>query len=128
MIVVATGAQRVSSRPSILYGQDQRVITQTELRGDARRQPDCAQQACDSVVMIQCVGSRDDGAPLLLARLLRRGGEERARAQGAEPRAPTSTSSTATSAPTGCKELYYRKAREQGVMFIRFDAETAARR
>ena len=57
VIVVATGAQEYQPT-EYLYGQDDRVMTQLELgrpaRGPRRR------RSCRSVVMIQCVGSRNE--------------------------------------------------------------------
>ncbi|MDD1756441.1 MAG: FAD-dependent oxidoreductase, partial [Methanomassiliicoccales archaeon] len=57
-IIVATGAQEY--RPTEhLYGEDKRVITQAELEERLSRGPIDAKR----VVMVQCVGSRNDQAP-----------------------------------------------------------------
>jgi len=113
---VATGAGEYQPE-GFLFAQNERVITQRTLEeklenGFAPR----------SVVMIQCVWQPRQGPPLLLARLLRRGGQERDRAQGTEP--PRAHHNSYRDIRTyQFKEEYYRKAREMSVRFIHFPDE-----
>jgi len=59
VIIVATGAKEYEPR-EFLYGENTRVVTQVEL-GDRLAQKSVSD--LDSVVMIQCVGSRNDERP-----------------------------------------------------------------
>jgi heterodisulfide reductase subunit A len=58
-LIVATGAEPATTS-EYLYGTHQRVLTQIEL---ASRIPDLQPADFQSVVMIQCVGSRDESHP-----------------------------------------------------------------
>jgi len=59
--IVATGAEEF--KPSMyLYGEDPRVVTQLELEEEIQAGSERLNQ-CNTLVMIQCVGSRDDERP-----------------------------------------------------------------
>jgi heterodisulfide reductase subunit A len=58
IIIVATGAEEYTPT-EYLYGQDPRILTQHELEQNLAR----GQFKAKSVVMIQCVGARNDGNP-----------------------------------------------------------------
>ena len=97
--IIATGADEY--RPTeYLYGQDDRVLTQLELEeriagGDERL------RGAQSLVMIQCVGCRQEDRNYCARICCSQADQERAEAQGAQPGAWTSTSSSATCGPTG---------------------------
>jgi len=59
VVVLATGANEYVPT-EFLYGQDSRVITQIELAGRLEKE---GSAGLDSVVMIQCVGSRNEANP-----------------------------------------------------------------
>jgi heterodisulfide reductase subunit A len=61
VIVVATGAEEYHPK-EFLYGQDARVITQKELEEWIVLHPDKLKDL-KNVVMIQCIGSRNEGRP-----------------------------------------------------------------
>ena len=79
-VIVATGAEEYKPQ-EYNYGQDQRVMTQLELE-DKLANGDF--KAC-SVVMMQCVGSREKSRRLLQSGLLLTGGEKCPEDQGEEP-------------------------------------------
>ena len=83
VVIVATGAKEYQPK-EYLYGQDDRVMTQRQLEerlasGDSFLAANG--RGPKTVVMIQCVGSRDEDATLLLARVLQPGDQERSHDQ-----------------------------------------------
>lgn len=60
-VIIATGAEELKPAGKYGYGDNPRVITQQELEGLLAT--DTLQQAPSAVVMIQCVGARDDTRP-----------------------------------------------------------------
>jgi heterodisulfide reductase subunit A len=120
VVVVATGAQEIRPK-EYLYGQDERVITQRELEkymasGDLTKQP------VRSVVMIQCVGSRDE-EHTYCSRICCT--EAIKNALAIKERSPsTDVYILYRDIRTfGFKEQYYRQAREQGVVFLQWDKD-----
>ena len=110
VIVVATGAEEYSPK-GFLYGQDPRVMTQTELRvkvGDDK--------VTGRVAMIQCVGSRNAEVPYCSRLCCNQALKDAValREQGAEV-----TVFYRDIAAYG-KVDYYRLAKEAGVQFVRF--------
>ncbi|MFW6159848.1 MAG: FAD-dependent oxidoreductase [Acidobacteriota bacterium] len=111
VIILATGAKEYTPQ-GFLYGQDPRVITQTELKEkfDGKRTGIHA-------VMIQCVGSRNNEHPYC-SRVCCNQALKNAlflKEKGAEV---TILFRDITSYG---KENYYQKAKESGVKFIRFE-------
>ncbi len=119
-VVIATGGQEYRP-PEYLYGQDQRVLTQLELENRLVNDPDSLPPE-PRVVMIQCVGSREPehqycsrlccGAAVKNALKLK---ELRPRARIFVLYRDIRTYSF--------KEVYYKKARDLGVLFCRYDLE-----
>ena len=113
VVVVATGAEEFSPK-EFLYGQDERVITQRELE----RQLDNG-FAADRVVMIQCVGSRCEERPYCsrtcCTEAVRNALDIKAQRPSCEVIVLYRDMRT-----YGFRELYYRQAREKGVIFVRF--------
>jgi heterodisulfide reductase subunit A len=119
-IIVAIGANQHKPK-EYLYGEDARVMTQLELEkklieGNGSVKND------KSIVMIQCVGSRDDEHPycsriccstaIANANLLK---EENPDCEVYVLYRDVRT--------YGFREHYYNKARDKGVMFIRWEPE-----
>jgi heterodisulfide reductase subunit A len=116
VVVVATGAKE--SRPAeYLYGENNRVITQLELE---RRLADFPR--CKTVVMIQCVGSRE-GERRYCSRVCC-GQAVRNAAFIKRARPGTEVYVLYRDIRTyGLAEEYYGQARELGVMFERYELD-----
>lgn len=118
VIIVATGAAE-HTPTEYLYGEDQRVITQTQL---SDRLADKGAEDLDTVVMIQCVGSRNEERPNC-SRICCQSAVKNALA--------VKKSSPETQVFVlyrdmrlyGQMENYYTEARKQGVVFVRFDKD-----
>jgi heterodisulfide reductase subunit A len=127
VVVVATGGEE--NKPTeYLYGRDQRVITQLDLEAmlasetkgteDGRPFP----EHCNRVVMIQCVESRVQERPYCSRVCC---GEAIKNAIKIKENSPnTDVFVLYRDIRTyGFKEDYYRKAREQGVIFIPYEVD-----
>jgi len=121
VIVVATGAQQIEPR-EYLYGQDERVITQRELEEMLASNVQSPMSNVQSVVMIQCVGSRDEEHPYCSRVCCT---EAIKNALAIKERAPqTDVTILYRDIRTfGFKERYYREAREKGVVFLEYDKD-----
>ena len=118
VVIVATGAGEYAPK-EFLYGEDERVLTQTQL---SDRLAEKGASDLDSVVMIQCVGSRNDERPNC----------SRICCQSAVKNA---LAIKKTSPDTqvfilyrdmrmyGLMEDYYTEARKMGVIFIRYQKD-----
>ena len=123
-VIVATGAQEYRPK-EYLYGEDERVITQLELERRLLVVDDFVsspQKGPGTVVMIQCVGSRDEERPYC-SRLCCT--EAVKNALKIKELSPTSHIYVLYRdiRTYGFKESYYTKARKQGVVFIRYDSD-----
>ena len=117
IVIVATGAQEY--RPQeYLYGQDPRVMTQLELEekltnGDFKG---------ERIVMIQCVGSREEPraycSRVCCSQAVKNALKIKQRNQHTDVFVLNRDVRT-----YGFNEAYYRKAREAGVRFIRFEED-----
>jgi len=122
VIVIATGAKEYEPT-EYLYGEDERIVTQLEL-GDILEEKGAA--GLESVVMIQCVGSRNEENPNC-SRICCQNAVKNALAikkQNAEAQIYVLYRDIRT---YGLMEDYYTEAREKGVIFIRFDREAPPR-
>ncbi|MDZ7270479.1 MAG: FAD-dependent oxidoreductase [candidate division KSB1 bacterium] len=120
VVIVATGAAEYQPR-EYLYGRHRKVLTQTEFEGKlAKGKIDPARLKC--VVMIQCVGSRDERRPycsrICCAQALRNA----LAIKSANPEAAVYVINRDIMT-YGFAEEYYTKAREAGVVFLRYDPE-----
>ena len=119
IIIVATGAKEYQPK-EYFYGDDDRIILQSELEKILNTNGKINDKK--SIVMIQCVGSRNDEHPYcskmccaeaiknaLLIKKLNHSSEVIILFRDIRT--------------YGFKEKYYRKAREEGVIFLRFDDE-----
>jgi len=118
VVVVATGARQMEPR-EYLYGQDERVITQRELE---LRITNDELRNLQSVVMIQCVGSRSEEHPYC-SRICCT--EAIKNALAIKERKPqTDVYILYRDIRTyGFKERYYREARQKGVIFLQYDKD-----
>jgi heterodisulfide reductase subunit A-like polyferredoxin len=118
VIIVATGAKEYEPK-EFLYGEDKRVVTQTEL-GDRLAQKGASD--LDTVVMIQCVGSRNEERPNC-SKICCQGAVKNAldiKKQNPEAQVFILYRDIRT---YGLLEDFYTEARKQGVIFIRFDRD-----
>jgi heterodisulfide reductase subunit A len=126
VVVVATGAQEhVPSE--YMFGQDDRVITQSELEKmifdpESSRRLENAR----SIVMIQCVGSRDDDHPYCSRICCTQAVKNALLLREVNPDVNTYVLYR-DMRTYGFREDYYRKAREAGVIFIRYEEEQRPR-
>ncbi len=130
VVIVATGAKQYQPT-EYLYGQDDRVLTQRELEarlaggngflasngnGSAKK----GAKNGKTVVMIQCVGSRESDHPYCSRVCCADAVKNALKIKALSPE--TNVYVAYRDIRTyGFKESYYTKAREQGVMFVRYD-------
>ncbi len=119
VVIVATGG--VESKPTeYLYGQDERVITQREL--EEKLADSCQPSAVNSVVMIQCVGSRDENRPYCSRICCSQAVKNALKLKEKSPE--TEIYILYRDMRTyGFREEYYYQARKAGVIFIRYDEQ-----
>jgi heterodisulfide reductase subunit A-like polyferredoxin len=118
--VIASGA--VEYKPTeYLYGEDSRVITQIELENQLEEQSDLLGDA-PTVVMIQCVGSREPEHPYCSRVCCGYAVQNAIKIKELRPQAQVFILYRDIRT-YGLKELYYKKARDLGVQFIRFEPE-----
>ena len=119
VIVVATGAKEYNPT-EYLHGQDERVMTQVEL---AHVLEEKGASHLASVVMIQCVGSRNEDYPECSRICCQNAVKNALRIKELNP--DTQVYVLYRDMRTyGLLEDYYTRAREKGVIFIRFNQET----
>jgi heterodisulfide reductase subunit A len=120
-IIVATGARAATPR-EYLYGQNARVITQQEF--EVRLANNLQSEICNlkSAVMIQCVGSRDESRAYCSRICCQQAIKNALKLKELNPRAQIVVLYRDIRA-YGFKEDLYRRAREQGVLFLRYDLD-----
>jgi heterodisulfide reductase subunit A-like polyferredoxin len=121
VIVVATGAQQIEPR-EYLYGEHPRVVTQRDLEEMLAANVESRISNLQSVVMIQCVGSRDEEHPYCSRVCCT---EAIKNALAIKERAPEADVYILYRdiRTFGFKERYYREAREKGVVFLEYDKD-----
>jgi heterodisulfide reductase subunit A len=120
VIVIATGAKQIEPQ-EYLYGQDPRIITQRELEEQITNHKSRITD-CRSIVMIQCVGSRDDAHPYC-SRICCTEAVKNALALKEQNPETAVTILFRDVRTFGFKERYYREAREKGVVFLQYEPE-----
>lgn len=121
-IIVATGAEEFKPK-EYLYGEDPRVMTQLEFEEKlSTKKLATSDERRATVVMIQCVGSRDDERPYCSRVCCSEAIKNAIKLKEQNPDANIYILYRDVRA-YGFKEAYYRKAREMGVIFIRYDKE-----
>jgi heterodisulfide reductase subunit A len=115
VIIVATGGEEYHPN-EYLYGKDPRVLTQLELE---KRIAVDGEEKFGNVVMVQCVGSRCDDRPYCSRMCC---GEAVKNALIIKEKDPDANVYVLfrDMRTYGLTEEYYRKARENGVVFIRY--------
>jgi heterodisulfide reductase subunit A2 len=123
-VIVATGAQEYEPR-EYLYGEDERVLTQLQLEQRLVAVEDflvAPGKGLGTIVMIQCVGSRDEERPYCSRLCCTEAVKNALKIKEVSP-------STAVYVlyrdirTYGFRESYYTKARQKGVVFIRYDVD-----
>lgn len=118
VIVVATGAEE--SRPTeYLYGEDDRVLTQLDLEKKLAEKKSFAKQ---TIAMIQCVGSRDDAHPYCSRICCTDAIKNALKIKEKHPDAQIFILYR-DMRTYAFKETYYEKAREQGILFVRYSKD-----
>jgi heterodisulfide reductase subunit A-like polyferredoxin len=119
-IVIATGARQIEPK-EYLYGQDSRVVTQRELELLITNQQ-IKSANLRSVVMIQCVGSRDEEHSYC-SRICCTEAIKNALALKEQNPEVAITILFRDVRAFGFKERYYTQAREKDVVFVRYEPE-----
>ena len=122
VVIVATGAKEYQPK-EYLYGQDERVMTQRQLEerlasGDAFLAANG--RGPKTILMIQCVGSRDDERPYCSRVCCSQAIKNALKIKTLSPE--THVYILYRDIRTyGFKESYYTEARKKGVIFIRYE-------
>jgi heterodisulfide reductase subunit A len=117
VVIVTTGAKEY--QPSeYLYGQNENVILQSEFEKHLNNNDDIKKKK--SIVMVQCVGSRNDEHPYCSKMCCAEAIKNALLAKERNPEAEI-VILFRDIRTYGFKEKYYRLAREKGVIFIRYD-------
>jgi len=118
--ILATGA--VEWKPTeYLYGEDPRILTQLELEERISKQPGEVSQA-NQIVMIQCVGSRNEERPYCSRTCCATAVKNALKIKELNPHAKI-TILYRDMRTYGLMESYYAKARNQGILFIKYEPE-----
>jgi len=125
VVIVATGAQEYKPK-EYLYGQHERVLTQLELEQRLSTNGNWLEtdknQKPRNIVMIQCVGSRDDERPYCSRVCCTEAVKNALKIKELSPE--TNVYILYRDVRTyGFSESYYTKARQQGVIFMRYDED-----
>jgi heterodisulfide reductase subunit A-like polyferredoxin/siroheme synthase (precorrin-2 oxidase/ferrochelatase) len=118
VIIVATGAEEFKPT-EYLYGKDDRVMTQLELEKQLAHGVNFGKK---TMVMIQCVGSREEKRPycsrICCTDAIKNALKIKERHPNAEVYILYRDMRT-----YGFKEMLYEKARDKGIIFIRYNEE-----
>jgi heterodisulfide reductase subunit A len=120
VVVVATGALAVEPI-QYLYGKDKRVLTQRQFE-ERLVSNDPSLRTLRSVVMIQCVESRDEDRPYCSRVCCSTAVKNALKFKGINPGANIHILYRDVRT-YGLKELRYREAREKGVLFCRYEKD-----
>jgi heterodisulfide reductase subunit A len=119
-VIVATGAKEAKSE-EYLYGEAKNVITQLELE-ERLKIFDASLINSRTIVMIQCVGSREEKRPYCSRICCSQAIKNALRLKDANPDLQIIIIYRDIRT-YGFREEFYRKARERGIIFIRYDIE-----
>ena len=118
--IVATGTEEFKPA-AYLYGQDPRVVTQLELEQEIHAGSESLKN-CGTIVMIQCVGSRDEERPycsrICCSQAVKNALKLKEQNPGMDIYVLYRDMRT-----YAFKEDYYRQTAEKGVVFIRYEKE-----
>ncbi len=119
-LILATGGKEVAPK-GYLYGKDPRVMTQRELEKMLHRRDEKLKDI-HSVVMVQCVGSRDEEHPYCSRICCNHAVKNGLKLKEMNPNVNVYVLYRDVRT-YGFYESYYHAAREKGVLFIRYDLE-----
>jgi heterodisulfide reductase subunit A len=119
-LIFATGGKEIVPK-EYLYGEDSRVITQRQLEKMIHLN-DQGLRDLHSVVMVQCVGSRDEEHPYCSRICCGHAVKNALKLKEKEPGMNIYVLYRDVRT-YGFYETYYHEAREKGVIFIRYDLE-----
>ncbi|PIV19936.1 MAG: heterodisulfide reductase [Deltaproteobacteria bacterium CG_4_8_14_3_um_filter_45_9] len=119
-LILATGGKEITPK-GYLYGEDSRVITQRQLEKMAHLNDERLKDV-HSVVMIQCVGSRDEEHPYCSRICCSHAVKNALKLKEKDPRINIYVLYRDVRT-YGFYETYYHEARGKGVIFIRYDLE-----
>ena len=120
VVIVATGAQEYEPN-EYLYGTDERVVTALDL--EEKIAQDAGELSdCKSVVMIQCVGSREPDYMYCSRNCCAHAVKNALKLKEINPSINVYVLYR-DMRTYGFLEEYYQKAREKGVIFIRYDLD-----
>jgi heterodisulfide reductase subunit A len=117
-IIVATGAKEFKPEGQYLYSHDARVMTQLEFDKKLHDEGFSG----DNLVMIQCVGSREEGREYCSRVCCTEAIKNAIKVKELNPDANVYVLYRDIRT-YGFREKFYRDAREKGVLFIRYTAE-----
>jgi heterodisulfide reductase subunit A-like polyferredoxin len=121
VVIVATGARE--ARPKeYLYGEDDRVITQLELEQRIVGADATKLARLKNVVMIQCVGSRDEERPYCSRVCCQDAVKNALKLKELNPKVNVYVLCRDVRT-YGFLEEYYQRARDLGVVFVRYEPE-----
>lgn len=118
--IVASGASAITPRGLYGYGDDERVLTQLDL--EERLEQNGRLEGVRSLTMVQCVGSRTEDNPACSRVCCTQAVKNALWIKSVHPEIQI-TVLYRDIRTYGMRELDYRKARRQGVLFVRFDEE-----
>ena len=119
VVIVAAGAREHVPK-EYLYGKDSRVVTQTRFEGMLAAGDAAGIGRLKSVVMIQCVGSRDDAHPYCSRICCGTAVKNATWLRELNPKARVHVLYRDMRV-YGLNERLYCQAREKGVVFVRYD-------
>ena len=119
VVVVATGA-RESTPTEYLYGEDERVVSGLEF--EAMVEESAPEDLPDRVVFIQCVGSREEGHMYCSRVCCQETVKNAVALKEKKPKAEVYVLCRDVRT-YGFAETYYQRARELGVLFLRYDPD-----
>ena len=119
-LILATGGKEIAPK-GYLYGEDSRVMTQRQLERMIHLN-DKRLEDVHSVVMIQCVGSRDEEHPYCSRICCGHAVKNALKLKEKDPGMNVYVLYRDVRT-YGFYEIYYHEAREKGVIFIRYDLE-----
>ncbi|MBN2153742.1 MAG: CoB--CoM heterodisulfide reductase iron-sulfur subunit A family protein, partial [Candidatus Lokiarchaeota archaeon] len=117
VVVVATGATEYKPR-EYNYGQDPRILTQLEF--EKKLENPASTKGVSSIVMIQCVGSRNEEHPYCSRICCGEAIKNALAMKAVNPKAEVFILFRDIRT-YGFKEIYYNEARKKGVIFLTYD-------
>ena len=118
--ILATGAQEWKPT-EYLYGEDPRVVTQLELEARIANHPD-EMAKLNQVVMIQCVGSRNEERPYCSRTCCATAVKNGLKIKELNPNAAVYILYR-DMRTYGLLESYYARAREEGILFVKYELD-----